>query len=73
MLQDLPIDAPTGTFPASIVPELKDGTRVEHKFSFTITEAGVLSFGTLKPAFTLDESAAVPTRLEIASIVNSEY
>jgi len=60
LLQDLPIDAPTGTFPASIVAELKDGTGLEHKFSFIITEAGVLSFGTLKPTFTLDESAAVP-------------
>jgi len=60
LLQDLPIDAPTGTFPASIVAELKDGTRVEHKFTFAITEAGVRSFGTLKPTFMLDESADVP-------------
>jgi hypothetical protein len=39
LVQDLPIDTPTGTFPASIVAELKDGTRVEHEFSFIITEA----------------------------------
>jgi beta-glucuronidase len=58
--QDLPIDAPTGTFPASIVVELEDGTRIEQRFSFTITEPGVLSFGTLKPTFTLDESADIP-------------
>jgi len=60
LVQDLPIDAPTGTFPASIVAELSDGASVEHKFSFTITEAKVPSFGTLKPTFTLDESADVP-------------
>jgi len=60
LLQDLPIDTPTGKFPASIVAELKDGTHIEHKFSLNITEAGVLSFGTLKPTFTLDESTDVP-------------
>ena len=60
LVQDLPIDTPTGTFPASIVAELKDGTRVEHEFSFIITEAEVRSFGTLKPTFTLDESAVIP-------------
>jgi len=60
LLQDLPVDAPTGKFPISIDAELKDGKRVEHKFSFTITEADAPSLGTLKPTFTLDESAEAP-------------
>ena len=55
LVQDLPIDAPTGTFPASIVAELKDGTRVEHKFSFTITEAGVLSSESCRETGKTDE------------------